>query len=180
MRTPTTALMIATLMIAAALIAVTPGLCQEPSGEEPVAIESQVLSESLVASETPQLLPRRFSLHLEEHFGPTMLEGNPFSELSIEHEREWREALWNAPMGRLYYELAAQQAMLGRGGLVNGGHMLGVGLGTTAIGDGSHNGMQLLMDGYQWSELSRGERFKISVQGAFAAGILYALLQNID
>jgi len=48
-------------------------------------------------------------------------------------ESEFRLALWNSPMGRLYYARAEAEAMLGREGLVHGGHSLGVGVATTAI-----------------------------------------------
>lgn len=54
--------------------------------------------------------------------------------------KERSQALWDSDLARVYYSLAAQQAMLGREGLVNGGRMNGVGLGTAGIGDGDPNG----------------------------------------
>ena len=54
--------------------------------------------------------------------------------------KERAQALWNSDLARVYYALAAEQAMLGREGLVNGGRMAGVGLGTAGIGDGDPNG----------------------------------------
>ena len=54
--------------------------------------------------------------------------------------KERAQALWDSDLARVYYSLAAQQAMLGREGLVNGGRMNGVGLGTAGIGDGDPNG----------------------------------------
>jgi len=40
--------------------------------------------------------------------------------------KERAQALWNSDLARVYYALAAEQAMLGREGLVNGGRTLGV------------------------------------------------------
>jgi hypothetical protein len=54
--------------------------------------------------------------------------------------KERAQALWNSDLAKVYYSLAAQQAMLGREGLVNGGRMTGVGMGTAGIGDGDPNG----------------------------------------
>ncbi len=50
------------------------------------------------------------------------------------YDREIRLALWNDPMGRLFYAMAAEDAMNGRTGLVNGGRSLGAGLALTALG----------------------------------------------
>jgi hypothetical protein len=49
-------------------------------------------------------------------------------------ESEFRLAVWNSPMGRLYYGRAEAMAMLGREGL-HGGHSLGIGTAATAVGD---------------------------------------------
>ena len=74
----------------------------------------------------------------------------------------------------------SEQAMLGRGGLVHGGHMLGIGLATTAIGDAPRSGIGLLMHTGSWVELSPKERFRSGFDIALSAGILYAIMQGIN
>jgi hypothetical protein len=76
-------------------------------------------------------------------------------------------------MGRLYYALAAEQSMLGREGLVNGGRMAGVGLGTAGIGDGDPNSaLGLALSRGKWAEMSANEKFQAGVE----AGLLGALI----
>ena len=83
------------------------------------------------------------------------------------------QALWNSDMGRLHYELAAQQAMLGREGLVNGGRMIGVGLGTAAIGDGDPNSaLGMALGRGAWAEMNANQKLQAGVE----AGILGALI----
>jgi hypothetical protein len=78
--------------------------------------------------------------------------------------------------------MASEQAMLGREGLVNGEHMLGLGLATTALGDGSHGGgINLLTDGRaSWAELNAGEKLQIGLEASVAAGILYAIFGGLN
>jgi hypothetical protein len=86
---------------------------------------------------------------------------------------ERTEALWNSDMGRLYYVMAAEQSMLGREGLVNGGRMAGVGLGTAGIGDGDPNGaLGMALGRGKWAEMNANQR----VQAGVEAGILGALI----
>jgi len=92
---------------------------------------------------------------------------------------EFRLALWNSPMGRLYYARAEAEAMLGREGLVHGGHSLGVGVATTAIGDGS-SGLGFLLGGGSWSELPPGEKFAAAAEASILAAILYGLVEMAD
>lgn len=94
-------------------------------------------------------------------------------------ESEFRLALWNSPMGRLYYARAEAEAMLGREGLVHGGHSLGVGVATTAIGDGS-SGLGFLLGGGSWSELPPGEKFAAAAEASILAAILYGLVEMAD
>ena len=95
-------------------------------------------------------------------------------------ESEFRLALWNSPMGRLYYGRAEAEAMLGREGLVHGGHSLGVGLATTAVGDGSSSSLGFLADGGKWSQLTAGEKFAAAAEASFVAAILYGLVEMAD
>jgi hypothetical protein len=86
---------------------------------------------------------------------------------------ERTEALWSSDMGRLYYELAVQQSMLGREGLVNGGRMAGVGLATAGIGDGDPNGaLGMALGRGRWVEMNANQRFQAGIE----AGILGALI----
>ena len=86
---------------------------------------------------------------------------------------ERTQALWNSDMGRLYYAMAAEQSMLGREGLVNGGRMAGVGLGTAGIGDGDPNGaLGMALDRAKWAEMNANQKLQAGVE----AGILGALI----
>jgi len=74
-----------------------------------------------------------FRLYLASH--PELL--RPVRILDLRYDRAVRLALWNDPLGRVYYNLAAEESMLGRTGLVNGGRALGAGLALTALGGAS-------------------------------------------
>lgn len=94
---------------------------------------------------------------------------------------ERTQALWNTDMGRLHYELAAAQSMLGREGLVNGGRMMGIGLATGAIGDGDPNGALGLMIGrHKWVEMNANQKFRAGVEVSILAGLVYALATLAD
>jgi hypothetical protein len=95
-------------------------------------------------------------------------------------ELEFRAALWASPMGRLHYHRASKEAMLGREGLVNGGRMQGLGMATSAIGDGDPGGLQLLMKQKSWKGLTLGDKVKAGVEASFLAAILYYMAENYD
>jgi hypothetical protein len=95
-------------------------------------------------------------------------------------ESEFRLALWNSPMGRLYYGRAEAEAMLGREGLVHGGHSLGIGVATTAIGDTSATSFGFLAQGGSWSQLTASEKFAAAAEASFLAAILYGLVEMAD
>lgn len=95
-------------------------------------------------------------------------------------ESEYRLALWNSPMGRLYYGRAEAEAMLGREGLVHGGHSLGVGMATFAVGDTPSTTLGFLVDGTKWTELTASEKFAAAAEASFVAAILYGLVELAD
>ena len=95
-------------------------------------------------------------------------------------EAEFRLAMWNSPMGRLYYGRAEAEAMLGREGLVHGGHSLGVGMTTFAVGDTPSTTLGFLVDGTKWTELSTTEKFTVAAEASFVAAILYGLVELAD
>jgi hypothetical protein len=95
-------------------------------------------------------------------------------------ESEFRLALWNSPMGRLYYGRAEAEAMLGREGLVHGGHSLGVGVATTALGDTSASSFGFLAKGGSWSQLTTSEKFAAAAEASFLAAIVYGLVEMAD
>lgn len=95
-------------------------------------------------------------------------------------ENEFRMTLWSSPMGRLYYDRAAQESMLGREGLVNGARMQGLGLATGAIGDGDPGGLQLLMKQKSWKGLTTGDKVRAGVEASFLAAILYYMAENYN
>jgi hypothetical protein len=93
---------------------------------------------------------------------------------------EFRLALWASPMGRLHYGRAEAEAMLGREGLVHGGRMIGLGMGTATLGDQSSSSLGFLVRGGSWSELTLGEKFAAGAEASFLAAILYALAEYAD
>lgn len=95
------------------------------------------------------------------------------ASLQIQRPGDLTEALWSSELGRLYYEAAAQQSMLGRQGLVNGGRMAGVGMATAGIGDGDPNGaLGLILGRQKWAEMNANQKIQAGVE----AGILGALI----
>jgi hypothetical protein len=101
------------------------------------------------------------------------------SALTSRSEQEFRRALWHSPMGRLHYERAAQESMLGREGLVGGGRMHGIGLATSAIGDGDPGGLQLMMQ-TKWSELTFSDKLQAGMEASFLAALLYYMAEYAD
>jgi hypothetical protein len=70
--------------------------------------------------------------------------------------------------------------MLGREGLVHGGHSLGVGMATFAVGDTPSTTLGFLVDGTKWTELSTAEKFTVAAEASFVAAILYGLVELAD
>ncbi len=88
-------------------------------------------------------------------------------------DAERTRALWDSDLGRVRYALAAEQAMLGREGLVNGGRMAGVGLATAGLGDGDPNGaLGLVLGRHGWVEMNANQKLQATVE----ASILVALV----
>ncbi len=125
------------------------------------------------------LTPPAFNLNLAATFVPEQRQFEPLAAWSLQSEREYRAALWNAPLGRVTYQLSAEDAMLGRTGLVHGGRMIGLGMSATAIGGAPSSGLHLMMDGAKWSELSNGERFRVGFDVAITGGIIWALIEGL-
>jgi hypothetical protein len=94
-------------------------------------------------------------------------------------EQEFRLALWNSPMGRLHYERAAADAMLGREGLVSGGRMQGLGLATSTLGDGGPGGIELVMK-TKWSELTFSDKVQAGIEASFLSALVYYMAANAD
>lgn len=91
------------------------------------------------------------------------------------------DALWNSEMGRLHYELAAQQSMLGREGLVNGGRMAGVGLGTAGIGEGDPNGaLGRAIGRGKWAEMNANQKFQAGVEAGIIGALIAFMVSNAD
>jgi len=90
-------------------------------------------------------------------------------------------ALWDSELGRVYYAMAAEQAMLGRQGLVNGGRMVGLGLATGTIGDGDPNGgLALALGRGRWAEMNANQKLQAGVEASFLAALVYFMLANAD
>ncbi len=129
-------------------------------------------------SRGPQVLPlhlEAMDLRLEHHAA-----FEPREILDPRYEREVRLALWNDPRGRPAWNLAAELSMTGRTGLVHGGHMPGVGLGTTPLGDGRSPTSRLHHGERSWRERLAMERFQVGAWAAMAAGFLWMLLSLLQ
>jgi hypothetical protein len=94
---------------------------------------------------------------------------------------ERTQALWNSDLGRVHLALAAEHAMLGREGLVNGGRMAGVGLGTAAIGDGDPNGtLGMALGRGKWAEMNANQKLQATVEASFLAALLAFMVSAAD
>jgi hypothetical protein len=94
---------------------------------------------------------------------------------------ERTRALWDSEMGRLHYALAAEQAMLGREGLVNGGRMMGLGMATAAIGDGDPNGnLGLVLGRQRWVELNANQKLQATVEASILVALLAFMVTNAN
>lgn len=95
--------------------------------------------------------------------------------------KERTEALWNSDLGRVYYQMAAEQSMLGREGLVNGGRMAGLGMATAGIGDNDPNGaIRLALGRHKWAEMNANQKVQASVEVGFIAALLYFMVSNAN
>ena len=123
-------------------------------------------------------VPSGFSLDLEASFDRPSGGFDTSSLLTVRSDREYRAIFWDDPLGRVRYAMAAEEAMLGRGGLVHGGRMSGVGMSGAVLGDGSRSGIGLLLDGRAWGEMTGAERARAGFDLALTAGILWALVDG--
>ena len=165
-------------LLLAVVVAALSGAAQEAGiAEEPVVADGEPAA---AVAENPA--PQRFTLDLEVTFENEAADGvfDAASVLRIRSERDYRALLWSDPLARVRYDMAAETAMLGREGLVHGGHMVGIGLGNAVIGDGSRSGVGMLLDGRGWSELSGAERVQAGFDVALTAGILWALIDGLN
>jgi hypothetical protein len=90
-------------------------------------------------------------------------------------------ALWDSDLGRVYLALAAEQSMLGREGLVNGGRMAGVGLATAGLGDGDPNGaFGAVIGRHRWVEMNANQKIQATVEVSILAALLYFMAANAD
>ena len=99
----------------------------------------------------------------------------------LTHQKDFRMALWDAPMGRLHLELSLAQASLGSTGLVHGGRIDVSGIGLDALAyapSGGLNTGQLFSTEY-WRDLSTAEKIQAGVQVSAAAGVLYYVLDGL-
>jgi hypothetical protein len=95
--------------------------------------------------------------------------------------KERTQALWNSDMARVHYALAAQQAMLGREGLVNGGRMAGLGMATAGIGDGDPNGaLGMALGRARWAEMNANEKLQAGVEATILGAILAFMVSYAD
>ena len=95
--------------------------------------------------------------------------------------KERIQALWNSDMARVHYALAAQHAMLGREGLVNGGRMAGVGLGTAGIGDGDPNGaLGMALGRGRWAEMNANQKLQAGIEATILGALLAFMISNAD
>ena len=103
------------------------------------------------------------------------------ASLHLQSPDERTLALWNSDLGRVHYALAAEQAMLGREGLVNGGRMVGLGLATTAIGDGDPNGaLGMALGRGKWAEMNANQKLQAGVEATILGALLAFMVSYAD
>ncbi len=163
------------IVLLPALLATLPATVQSADPAGPVA---SVVQPGVAA--IPQDPPRRLELHLNDLHLERSTSFEPRFVIDLDWEREMRLSLWNDPLGRVAYNLAAELSMVGRTGLVHGGHMVGVGLGTTALGDGRSPAMRLMHRERSWKELSGMEKIQVGTEAVVGLGILWAILQALQ
>lgn len=94
---------------------------------------------------------------------------------------ERTRALWDSDLGRVQLALAAEQSMLGREGLVNGGRMAGVGLATAGLGDGDPNGaLGLMLGRHRWAEMNANQKVQATVEVSILAALIYFMASYAD
>ena len=151
----------------------------------PVAAEDGFtlgLTEIDFAAENPVETPDNVGAMVTDEIPPERAEVLAFqAALRPRTGKERTQALWNSDMSRVHYALAAQHAMLGREGLVNGGRMAGVGLATAGIGDGDPNSALGMALGHgKWAEMNASERVQAGVEATFLGALLAFMISNAD
>ena len=151
----------------------------------PVAAEDGFtlgLTEIDFAAENPVETPDNVGAMVTDEIPPERAEVLAFqAALRPRTGKERTQALWNSDMSRVHYALAAQHAMLGREGLVNGGRMAGVGLATAGIGDGDPNSALGMALGHgKWAEMNANERVQAGVEATFLGALLAFMISNAD
>jgi hypothetical protein len=163
----------ALLLVLVAAVAVGAAQDRFSLGLDRLPIEAPSDSATEAVSGAPAL-PPGLSLELEDaSAGQGLVYRSAIAPTSA---REFRLALWDSPMGRLYYDRAEQESMLGRGGLVAGNRMIGLGMSTTALGDGDPGGLQLMMR-HRWSELTLSDKVRAGVEASFLAALVYYMAE---
>ena len=138
----------------------------------------------VLAAALPAVAGDGFVLGLELVLPPVQLpldlrQGEPPSLVAA--DRELRIALWESPLGRVSYALGAEQAMLGREGLVHGGHMLGAGMTLQALGGApATEGLMLPSKERPWREFSTREKIETVAYGGVLAAIVWQLIEQAD
>jgi hypothetical protein len=90
-------------------------------------------------------------------------------------------ALWQSDLARVHSALAAEHAMLGREGLVNGGRMAGVGLATAGIGDGDPNSaLGLALGRGTWVEMNANQKLQATVEASILTALLAFMVAAAD
>jgi len=103
------------------------------------------------------------------------------ASLHVQSPDERTQALWNSDLGRVHYALAAEQAMLGREGLVNGGRMAGVGLATAGIGDGDPNSaIGMALGRGKWAEMNANQKLQAGVEASILGALLAFMVSYAD
>jgi hypothetical protein len=97
------------------------------------------------------------------------------------YDQEFRLALWEAPLGRVTYDIASLQATLGREGIVGGEHMLGMGTTMSVFGaPPAEGGMIFPSREHPWREFSTAEKVRTVAYGSLLAALLYQMAQWAD
>ncbi len=158
----------------------TPGSAAGAADEAPGADTAEHEDRSPVTSSGGDTTPQELRLGLAETLPIPDSVFDPWDAPAAWSSKEFRLALWRAPLGRVHYQLASESARLYAGGLVHGGPSLGLGLGTVALGDAGPRWGVMGIDKQRWAEMTASEKVLKGVEIGVTMGIVAAIVDALD
>jgi hypothetical protein len=158
----------------------TPGSPAGAMDEAPAGVTDDHEDRAPGASSDGDTGPQELRLGLAETLPIPDSVFDPWGAPAAWSSEEFRLALWQAPLGRVHYQLASETARLHAGGLVHGGPPLGLGLGTVALGDAGPRWGVMGIDKRRWAEMTASEKVLKGVEIGVTMGIVAAIVDALD